>query len=87
MVDKVFAADCVHKVIKKINTMPQNLKNMLLPPTPAVAVQWSGMRAELQSSSWGGCRTQSPRGNELTHNKSCSAFPKDQHKHLTSLDN
>ena len=61
MVDKVFAADCVHKVIKKINTMPQNLKNMLLPPTPAVAVQWSGMRAALQ----------------LTHNKSCSAFPKD----------
>ena len=57
MVDKVFAADCVHKVIKKINTMPQNLKNMLLPPTPAVAVQWSGMRAELQSSSWGGSRT------------------------------
>ena len=50
MVDKVFAADCVHKVIK--NTMPQNLKNMLLPP--AVAVQWSGMRAALQSSSWGG---------------------------------
>ena len=43
MVDKVFAADCVHKVIKKINTMPQNLKNMLLPPTPAVhgsAVVW-----------------------------------------------
>ena len=55
MVDKVFAADCVHKVIKKINTMPQNLKNMLLPtPTLAVAVQWSGMRAALQSSSWGG---------------------------------
>ena len=54
MVDKVFAADCVHKVIKKINTMPQNLKNMVLLPTPAVAVQWSGMRAALQSSSWGG---------------------------------
>ena len=47
MVDKVFAADCVHKVIKKINTMPQNHQQCM-------AVQWSGMRAALQSSSWGG---------------------------------
>ena len=61
---------------------------MLLPSTPAVAVQWSGLRAALQSSSWGGpYRVLEPSLLENTNNKSCSAFPKDQHKHLTSLDN
>ena len=52
MVDKVFAAECAHKVLQKINEMSQNIQSMPMLPTPAVAVQWFGMAAELRSPSW-----------------------------------
>ena len=52
MVDKVFAAECAHKVLQKMNEMSQNIQTMPILQTPAVAVQWSGMGAELRSPSW-----------------------------------
>ena len=52
MVDKVFAAECAHKVLQKMNEMSQNIQTMPILQTPAKAVQWSGMGAELWSPSW-----------------------------------
>ena len=52
MVDEVFAAECVHKVLQKINALSQNIQTMPILPTPAVVVQWFGMGAELRSPSW-----------------------------------
>ena len=52
MVDKVFAAECVHKVLQKMNEMSQNIQTMPILQTPAVAMQWYGMGAELRSPSW-----------------------------------
>ena len=52
MVDEVFAAECVHKVLQKMNELSQNIQTMPILPTPTVEVQWSGMGTELRSPSW-----------------------------------